>query len=366
MNHQQLLTSCAVSPGFQELPVHVAEVLRQVRNSVVPKEGWAGGDAWFGSVASAVTLKNELSVESTFVIKNHTTLFPKRPLQAILRARHDTRPAGHWVVMKTKICDVDIIAIAYAWSQSSTAFFVSTCGVTAPAKESYNTSFEDEYGQTQTKTIPRPEICDFIYRFLPVIDNHNKSRQHLLGLERKWPTTCCWFRLFVTLVGCSVVDLMRLYRFNDLKKWENVTVVQFSDQICNGLLQRKRRTLPEGLRKLVEGAEGVKRIVNAQGSTTKDVTKGQKQGKHCRTNVGTAVQKSCWICRMYRKSGEKEKYTSWACEHCDTPLCHPVYTYGDAERSGWQTCLNEHIHTGNDLVRCNGKTKGQVRNCMKK
>ena len=41
------------------IPVHVAESLRQVKGSGVPKGGWTGGDAWFGSVSCSVHLKNE-------------------------------------------------------------------------------------------------------------------------------------------------------------------------------------------------------------------------------------------------------------------------------------------------------------------
>jgi hypothetical protein len=358
----------ACSPVFQEIPVHVAEVLRQVSRSEVPEGGWTGGDAWFGSIACCVTVKQVLNVESTFVIKNHTTLYPKRPLQAILKARHGTRPAGHWVVLTTKISGVDIIAIAYAWSQSSTAFFVSTVGTTAPARDCYCTNFEDEFGMVQSKLIPRPDICDFIFRFLPIIDNHNKSRQHHLGLERKWPTTCCWFRLFVSLVGFSVVDLHRLYKNHDAAEWGNVTILQFSDQLCNGLIPRVRKTLPKALRDSAVGADVVKRIENSGGSTTKAVTKKQQKGKHCRTNIGSGVQKSCWICRLYQKGDAetKAKYTTWMCQHCDTPICHPNHTYDENKRSGWKTCLNEHLHTGNPLIRCDGNSKGQVRECLKK
>ena len=42
---------------LDELLVHVSEVLRQVENSKVPADGWAGGDTWFGSITAAVVLK---------------------------------------------------------------------------------------------------------------------------------------------------------------------------------------------------------------------------------------------------------------------------------------------------------------------
>jgi hypothetical protein len=74
------------------------------------------------SVPCSVILNKVLGVESTFVIKNHLPLFPKRPLQAVLAARYPDRPAQHWLVMTTQIYGVQLIALAYAWSHSSTSF----------------------------------------------------------------------------------------------------------------------------------------------------------------------------------------------------------------------------------------------------
>ena len=169
------------------------------------------------SSTCSVMLSKSLGVESMFVIKNHLSLFPKRPLQAVLSARYPDRPAGHWVVMTTEVCSgVYLIALAYAWSHSSVSFFISTVGDTSPATVSYKTNFTNDFGEITSKSIPRPDLCDFIFGFLPVIDNHNKSRQHYLKLEKKWPTKDCWFRIICTLIGMSVVDLYRIYRFHDM------------------------------------------------------------------------------------------------------------------------------------------------------
>jgi hypothetical protein len=351
----------ALTHDFQEVLSNVAEVLRQVQNSQVPVGGWVGGDAWFGSVASCVAVSKELSVESTFVVKQHVSLFPKAPLMAVLRARHGARPAGHWVVMTAEISGVKLLAIAFAWSQSSISFFISTVGTTAPASESYQSSFEDEYGNKCTKLINRPEIVDFIYRFLPLIDNHNKSRQHLLRLERKWPTRSCWFRLYTTLIGFSVVDLYRLYRYHDETKWQELTINQFADMLCLGLRPRERTHLPDGLKNDAVGADLVKRIRDKKtGEITKAITRKQQTGKHYRQAVGSAVQKTCWVCRMYT---DKDKYTSFSCTKCDTPLCHPSKENPDRE---WKTCVMEHNNSCCQEVRCNGVEKGRVTKKLKK
>jgi hypothetical protein len=338
-------------------------VIRQSKNASVPEGGWVGGDAWFGSIASCVALSKLLSVESTFILKQNDGLFPKRPLMAVMKARHGQRPAGHWVVMTTEISGVKLLAIAFAWSQKSIAFFISTVGTTVPAAESYATNFEDEYGNPCSKLIPRPDIVDFIYRFLPLIDSHNKSRQHLLRLEKKWPTRSCWFRLFTTLIGFSVVDLYRLYRFHDEKKWENYTILQFSDILSKGLVPRLRRRIPNGLQVEADGADRVKRIASLSGERTKHVSKKRRKGTHYRQVVGSAMQKTCWVCRIYRGPGDMPKYTSFCCTICETPLCHPCQKYPN--RDGAHTCDNEHHNSSNPAVRCNGLPKGRITQDLK-
>jgi hypothetical protein len=65
-----------------------------------------------------------------------------------------------------------LIAIGYAWSQKSVSYFISTCGSTNPASHSYETHFEDEFGVIQTKYIARPHLLEWVYNYLPLIDEH--------------------------------------------------------------------------------------------------------------------------------------------------------------------------------------------------
>ena len=53
------------TPGGGDMPVHVAEVLRQVKGSGLVLGGWVCGDAWFGSILSAIELKLRLGVYSS-------------------------------------------------------------------------------------------------------------------------------------------------------------------------------------------------------------------------------------------------------------------------------------------------------------
>ena len=60
-----LHTPEGAGPEGGRLPVHVAEVLRQVDGSRLQKGGWVCGDAWFGSVTSVVELMIRKGVYSS-------------------------------------------------------------------------------------------------------------------------------------------------------------------------------------------------------------------------------------------------------------------------------------------------------------
>ena len=162
-------------PGKVPMQAHTAEVLRQCVGAAVVPGGWVGGDAWFGSVMTCVELKKRLNVNSTFVVKGHTQFFPIAVLYSVLLARHGTRPAGHWVTMTTTISEVPVIAVAYAWSQKGVSYFVSTCGSTELSLIKYQSKFEDEWGNTNIWEIDRPQLAYFLYKYLLLIDEHNKQ-----------------------------------------------------------------------------------------------------------------------------------------------------------------------------------------------
>ena len=97
---------------------HVAETLRQAHCSGLQPGGWICGDAWFGSVACCLALKLEpvthvddhgnetshpLGVESTFIVKNNVSVFPRAPIHSVLKARYGRNITGKWVTFTTNI-----------------------------------------------------------------------------------------------------------------------------------------------------------------------------------------------------------------------------------------------------------------------
>jgi hypothetical protein len=217
-------------PDKSDITAHTAEVLRLVESAKLPVGGWVGGDSWFGSTTTAVE-----------VMRRFQTWFPMKALFAVLKARFKDRPAGHWVTMIATKSDVKLIAMAYAWSQRGVSYILSTCGFTEPSDKLYMSYFEDDFGNIGSKEISRPKLAHLIYDYLPLIDEHNKQHQKILGLERKWPTHNCWFRLLTTLMGMCVMDMHRIYRNIKNVPFADIDILEFSDMICKGLVKRTIR-----------------------------------------------------------------------------------------------------------------------------
>ena len=283
-----------------------------------------------------------LDVHSTWVIKNNTKFFPKQALRSVLLARHGSRPAGQWVVFRTRIAGVELFATIYAWSQQSASYFISTCGSTETSCAPYQSWFEDDFGGASSKELPRLEMAEFLYQYLPLIDEHNKQRQSELALEKCWPTSDCWFRLLVTIVGMSVVDLHRIYKFKD-KKYEDVTIKEFADRIAKGLKLRDRPSNHIAL----NADECLSPMIGSDGSHFRDPSPAEKRQKKKRVPIAG----SCWVCKKYATCTTDYHPTPWVCKKCGTPICRK-------DRRRGQSCIQEHINGCDPATRCNGKKMG--------
>jgi hypothetical protein len=237
-------------PNGMEIPAHAAEVLRQIEGAKVVEGGWCGGDAWFGSMVTALEVKKRLCADSTWIIQGNHSFYPTAALHAVLKARFGSKTAGHWAIATTNIAGVEMLALAYDWVQRGVSYLLSTCGNIDVSSVAYRSACEDNFGNVDYKFLPRPQLAHFIFEYLPLIDEDNKQRQAILGLERKWQTKCCWTRLVVTMVGMSVVDMQRIYRSEKKTRNkvlcgqvfnEDATVIKFSDLLCGKLRMREQQ-----------------------------------------------------------------------------------------------------------------------------
>ena len=350
-------------PKGEAIGVHTAEVLRQCEGAAVKPGGWVGGDAWFGSINTTVELKKKLGIFSTFIVKGNVNYFPMDVLKSVLLARYPKRPAGHWVVMKATISEVELFIMAYAWSNKGISYIVSSCGTTIRHERDYVSKFEDGFGNTDCKALARPAIAHMLYEFLPLIDEHNKARQNALGLERKWPTKNCWFRLMCTFIGMAVVDLQRWDRnMRDKKAGKKVhhipfdgddtvddcNIITMADLIGKGL-KSPNMQFREGPQPNPRGPANPSPNQPSKLAATSDnrLVRYLKDGKLASEN-GDAYQRGCFVCRCYGM----DKNTQWVCHSCGMSLCAVPRRGGPRDQ-----CLQEHLQSDNWHLGCGNPRK---------
>jgi hypothetical protein len=350
-------------PGSPLITAHTAEVLRQVDGAKVPEGGWVGGDAWFGSMMSAVETCGLKKVHSTFIIKNNQAFCLMRPLHAVLIARFGSRPAGHWVVFQTAMADVKVFALAHAWSQRGVSCFLSTCGKTTPHESKCMSHYEDDFGNVVHKAINGPAICPhFLCECIPLTDEHNKQRQNLLNLERCWCTKDPWMRLLTTTPGMCVVDMHRWCRNrkHDENREQNIAsellaIRKFSNRLCVGL--KKKGTIGRGSARQVQRMAVPTRPgdrpsyplqrITRNGTATRDPT--EKQMKKENRSVGSAHRANCFICcKCLKRNGTVEcRLTTWQCKTCQMPLCKQSRISPETGRT--DTCAAMHHQSADHI-----------------
>ena len=259
---------------------------------------------------------------------------------------------GTWASVTLVIGGVKMAAVAFAWSKKGVSYFITTCGTTKAASAKYMASWQDEYGMGHLAEINRPSIVGMLHDFLPLIDEHNRQRQHELGLETSWPTKCAWFRLLVTVVGMCVVDLHYLYKKISPRVYGDMTVVEFSDILCKNLEEanpaRKRKR---------DKADGEM----ASPTRNRSPKKGAQKSRQDRgATEGTSKQQACWVCRKYH---EKYVLTSKLCAECGKPIC--VKDRTDPLVGRMQTCQVEHANEANPAIKCGSKAKNFPKDCRK-
>ena len=110
--------------------------------------------------------------------------------------------------MQTSIAGVELIAMAYAWSQKGVVDMISLYGKMVMHEEPYLSRYEDDFGNVQEKELPRTTVAHMLYEFLPLIDERNKARQNALALAKFRLTKNCWVRLLTTFLGMAIIDLL--------------------------------------------------------------------------------------------------------------------------------------------------------------
>ena len=161
----------------------------------------------------------------------------------------------------------------------------------------YKSNFEYEFGSVTFNKTPLLQITEFLYEYLPLIDENNKQKNIIMNLEKSWPTMCCLFQLCTDLLGMAVTHLYHLNWYHSFEKYKDMGVVSFSDNICTGMKLRDRKVLPLSHNNLKMNRDTyLVWIRNSQSETTKPLSPITKRK---RGDVGAGIQQTCWMCHLH-------------------------------------------------------------------
>ena len=206
------------------------------------------GDSWFTNYQTVECM----SLHGFHYFGQVKTGFSKIPKDFLEREMEFYCP-GSWLVLEhTSDSGVEMVCIGYKYSRGKVNTYLMSkgCGNTSPGPV-YRTTYTTENGEKVHRDVGRPEVVTQYYAAAGVIDHHNHSRQGTLALEKRWPSTCGWFRIWTTMVGITVTDAWMGLRHHIDKypkdnarnrhKWWNLSEQEFAELVAASILRHNSK-----------------------------------------------------------------------------------------------------------------------------
>ena len=337
---------------FQEITKGKAEVVKPkyyskevgatAATTLRLSEPWFGsnrvvaGDSWFASVRTAEELgKNGLYFIGD--IKTGTKRFVSRDSLNAATARDN----GAWATWISELkLGGDVTMPVYAVSHrrgESIHGFVSTCGTTLPGHSHYAYFEDDEeraMGHIEDFELSRnsPRVLNDFTLAQPTIDRHNRYRQHILAMEKRFVTNNFSFRFFTTMYGMLVTNCFFAHRYfnNQLADFKSEL-----DQLALALMRNPKAEAPRPCSQ----AGGAR---SPTGSCTGDGDPHYLTPLSSIDGYTGGKQQRCVCCN---------NKTAWVCATCTTgpmalvPLCPEISKVRKGPSRGQQVmhpCLGRH------------------------
>ena len=198
------------------------------------------GDSWFGSVTTAIALRNLLPEKKSSItqIKTAHSRFPKKYLEETTKGW----PGGSYLVLESTIEGVKLFAVGYKYNQRKCLCFLFNEGASSTEEGTpYIARWVDENGNARQRHVVRPECCSTYFKYSNVIDVLNQQRQKELRLEKFWVTNDGYFRLFTTVLGIGIVDVWNGYRHHlgEKHRHKNCNLMDLVNMITKDLLENE-------------------------------------------------------------------------------------------------------------------------------
>ena len=264
-------------------------------------------------------------------------------------------PGGTWIVMEGTPDKegVDLVIVGYKYNKSKVLTFVMSKGAASTeAGKPYEAKFPDRFGNVCVRYVDRPMMVALIFTYLNVIDVWNQLRQFDLGLEKKWVTTCGYFRILTTFYGFTVAEVYKLYPLVIGKRGPS-RIADLVDELSGEMLTEAEELEKEKQRTTRSGSvrtEVVEVVVAGDTSTVSSPTT-TPQHQHTKLWLKGGKQARCVWCSRVNFALKK---TTMMCIECNKGFCR--------DNTG-RFCWSHHVALGGCPL---APARGKIQENMKR
>ena len=271
------------------------------------------GDSWFGSVKTCVAI-GKVEHHAFMMVKTAHARSPKNWLEEKMK----DYPGGTWIVLEgTAEKGVPLMAIGYKYNKKKVLTFVGTRGAGSTNQgEPYEARFPDKYGNVCVRHVARPSIVSHYFNYSNCVDVHNQGRQFDLALEKKWVTMNPYFRLWVTILGMTVVDTWKVTRLIKKTSRKPQTLLQFVNQLVWEMMEMADRLETKNEAALTLVTMGSSTDASTSASEVSSITPLAVSGTH--TKERSSKQLRCIWCSRVNLMNRK---THIVCVECGRGFC---------------------------------------------
>ena len=193
------------------------------------------GDAWFGSVSVAISLKKDFGLHFIGNVKQCHKFFPKKELICELA----TARRGEHKVCTSTIKGVPMFATGWKKNSKTVMHVISTCSTTLPGSNAQVTTC-DKFGNAHRLEFSRPKVFELYSKVCGKIDQHNELRQFELALEKAWVTQKYHIRFLSCMTGIVVVDTFYALKYLVPMKYHDLSFTEFVTDLVNEVSESEK------------------------------------------------------------------------------------------------------------------------------
>jgi hypothetical protein len=310
-------------------------------------------DSFFASVEAAQVLYR-IGLRFVGVVKTATKRYPMASLNKV---QMPTRGIWKGLIHRGNKEEGMPDMLAFTWNDTNRRFFITTVSslqrsatpIDRPRKQQVDLQPNAE-PEHVFQLIEQPKAAELYYTSAAKIDQHNRSRQDDLGIERKLVTTKWHKRVNLTIFSMILVDSYLVYK-------KCTTSTESPDQFYHKLAEElidfeqttrlQRAAVRESSEAMDVAAAAfaghglrqtpTKRMRPSLGAKTPG-SSGKTPGSSGKKSTTQKHQAKCTVCGMK---------TTWTCSTCREEV--GVYVYVCHTRSGRPACWSEHMHVEHNI-----------------